>query len=72
MRVVIRRVLERAELKAVGRRPERGIRKGVTIRPKRGVRVGSCERHHVSIDSRSVTIGLATAEKRSAPSAGKA
>jgi cytochrome P450 len=38
MRIVIRRVLERARLKAVGR-PERGIRRGVTIVPKRGVRV---------------------------------
>ena len=39
MRVVIRRVLERAELRPVGRRAERGIRKGVTFVPKRGVRV---------------------------------
>lgn len=39
MRVVIRRVLERTELRPVGRRPERGIRKGVTFVPKRGVRV---------------------------------
>jgi cytochrome P450 family 135 len=38
MRVVIRRVLERAHLKAIGR-PEKGIRRGVTIVPKRGVRV---------------------------------
>jgi cytochrome P450 len=38
MRVVIRRVLERADLKAVGR-PEKGVRRGVTIVPKRGVRV---------------------------------
>jgi cytochrome P450 len=38
MRVVIRRVLERTRLRAVGR-PEKGIRKGVTIVPKRGVRV---------------------------------
>jgi cytochrome P450 len=38
MRVVIRRVLERTRLEAVGR-PERGVRKGVTIVPKRGVRV---------------------------------
>jgi cytochrome P450 family 135 len=37
MRVVIARVLARAELKAVGR-PERGVRKGVTIVPRRGVR----------------------------------
>jgi cytochrome P450 len=39
MRVVVRRVLERTELRPVGRRPERGIRKGVTFVPKRGVRV---------------------------------
>jgi hypothetical protein len=39
MQVVIRRVLERTQLKAVGRRPEKGVRKGVTIVPKRGVRV---------------------------------
>ena len=39
MRVVIRRVLERAELRPVDRRPERGIRRGVTVVPKRGVRV---------------------------------
>jgi cytochrome P450 len=38
MRVVIRRVLERTRLRALGR-PEKGIRKGVTIVPKRGVRV---------------------------------
>jgi cytochrome P450 len=39
MRVVIRRVVERAQLSPVGRRPERALRKGVTIVPKRGVRV---------------------------------
>lgn len=38
MKVVVRRVLERAELKAV-RRPEKRLRRGVTIVPKRGVRV---------------------------------
>jgi cytochrome P450 len=38
MRVVIRRVLERARLRAIGP-PEKSIRKGVTIVPKRGVRV---------------------------------
>jgi cytochrome P450 len=38
MRIVIKRVLERTSLKAVGR-PERGVRRGVTIVPKRGVRV---------------------------------
>jgi cytochrome P450 len=39
MRVVIRRVVERAQLAPVGRRPERALRKGVTIVPKRRVRV---------------------------------
>jgi cytochrome P450 family 135 len=38
MRVVIRRVLERALLEPVGR-AEKGIRRGVTIVPRRGVRV---------------------------------
>jgi cytochrome P450 family 135 len=38
MRVVIARVLARAQLEAVGR-PESGVRKGVTIVPRRGVRV---------------------------------
>ena len=39
MRVVIRRVLERAELAPIGSRPEKRVRKGVTFVPKRGVRV---------------------------------
>jgi cytochrome P450 len=39
MKVVIRRVLERAQLQAVGRRPETAVRKGVTFVPKRGARV---------------------------------
>jgi cytochrome P450 len=39
MQVVIRRVLERARLRPLGRRPEKRVRKGVTIVPKRGVRV---------------------------------
>ena len=38
MKVVIRRVLERTELRASGR-PEKGLRKGVTIVPKHGARV---------------------------------
>jgi cytochrome P450 len=38
MRVVIQRVLERAQLRAVGRRPEQAVRKGVTFVPKRGAR----------------------------------
>ena len=39
MRVAIRRVLERAELAPVGRRPERVQRKGITLVPRQGVRV---------------------------------
>jgi cytochrome P450 len=39
MAVVIRRVLERADLALVDRRPEKGIRRGITFTPKRGVRV---------------------------------
>ena len=39
MQVVIRRVLERTDLRPIGRRPEKRTRKGVTIVPKRGVRV---------------------------------
>jgi hypothetical protein len=39
MQVVIRRVLDRADLRPVGRRPEKRMRKGVTIVPKQGVRV---------------------------------
>ena len=39
MSVVIRRVLERADLAPVGRQPEKGVRKGITFTPKRGVRV---------------------------------
>jgi cytochrome P450 len=39
MAVVIRRVLERADLVSAARRPEKGIRRGITHTPKRGVRV---------------------------------
>ena len=39
MRVVIRRVLERAALRPAARRPERGARSGVTYAPANGVRV---------------------------------
>ena len=39
MQVVIRRVLERTDLRPIGRRPEKRTRKGVMIVPKRGVRV---------------------------------
>ena len=39
MRVVLSRVLERAELRPAGRRPERAIRRGVTMVPRRGAQV---------------------------------
>ena len=39
MAVVIRRVLERAELAPADRRPETGVRRGITFVPRRGVRV---------------------------------
>jgi cytochrome P450 len=39
MQVIIRRVLERAQLAPVGRRPEKGVRRGITFVPARGVRV---------------------------------
>jgi cytochrome P450 len=39
MKVVIRRVLERTELRAAGRRPERVLRRGITMVPRDGVRV---------------------------------
>jgi hypothetical protein len=39
MRVVIRRVLERAALRPAVRRAERGARSGVTYAPANGVRV---------------------------------
>jgi cytochrome P450 len=38
MKIVIRRVLERARLEPVGR-PEKGVRRGITFVPRRGVRV---------------------------------
>jgi cytochrome P450 len=38
MRVVIKRVLERASLNPVGRRPERGVRHGITFVPRRGAK----------------------------------
>jgi cytochrome P450 len=38
MRTVIKRVLERAELRPVGERPEPGVRKGITFVPKHGAR----------------------------------
>jgi cytochrome P450 len=43
MKVVIQRVLERAQLRAVGRRPEKPVRKGVTFVPRRGARVSLAE-----------------------------
>ena len=39
MRVVLARVLERAELEPVGRRAERPVRRGVTMVPNRGARL---------------------------------
>ena len=39
MRVVIRRVLERTDLRPASRRPERSARRGITFSPKRGARV---------------------------------
>ena len=39
MRVAIKRVLERARLEPVGRRPEKGVRKGITYQPAKGGRV---------------------------------
>ncbi|HLN07218.1 MAG TPA: cytochrome P450 [Acidimicrobiales bacterium] len=42
MHVVIRRVLERARLAPVGRRPEKGVRRGITFVPASGVRVRLC------------------------------
>jgi cytochrome P450 len=38
MRTVIKRVLERADLRPVGDRPESGVRKGITFVPKHGAR----------------------------------
>ncbi len=39
MKLVIGRVIERAQLRPVGRRPERSVRKGVTFVPRHGARV---------------------------------
>jgi cytochrome P450 len=39
MKVVIKRVLERTELRAVGRKPEKVERRGITLVPRDGVRV---------------------------------
>jgi cytochrome P450 len=39
MKVVIRRVLERAELRVVGAKPEQVLRRGITLVPRDGVRV---------------------------------
>jgi cytochrome P450 len=38
MRVVITRVLERADLQPVGRRPEKAVRRGITFSPGKGAR----------------------------------
>jgi cytochrome P450 family 135 len=45
MRVVIRRVIERARLEPVGTRPERVERRGITMVPKTGTRAVLLERH---------------------------
>src|SRR5215211_189189 len=39
MNVVVRQVIERTELEAADRRPDRGHRRGITFVPKRGARV---------------------------------
>jgi cytochrome P450 len=39
MKIVIKRVLERAELRPVGRRPEQVLRRGITLVPREGVKV---------------------------------
>jgi cytochrome P450 len=39
MKIVIKRVLERAELRAVGGKPEKVERRGITLVPREGVRV---------------------------------
>jgi hypothetical protein len=36
---VVRRVLERAELRSADRKPEKVLRRGITMVPKTGVRV---------------------------------
>jgi cytochrome P450 len=43
MKVVIKRVLERTELHAVGGKPERVERRGITLVPREGVRVVRAE-----------------------------
>jgi cytochrome P450 len=44
MRTVIRRVLERAQLRPAEAKPEKGVRKGITFVPNRGVRAIVTER----------------------------
>jgi cytochrome P450 len=39
MKVVIKRVLERTELRAVSEKPEQVLRRGITLVPRDGVRV---------------------------------
>jgi cytochrome P450 len=51
MKVVIRRVLERAQLEPAGRRSERPVRKGVTIVPSRGARVVQRTAPHPAADT---------------------
>ena len=52
MKVVIKRVLERTELKAVGAKPEQVLRRGITLVPRDGVRV---------VQERAVTARVAAA-----------
>ena len=53
MRVVIKRVLERATLQPVGR-PEKGVRQGITFVPKRGVRARLVRRRPADVAARTL------------------
>jgi cytochrome P450 family 135 len=50
MRVVIKRVLERANLRPVGRRPERAVRRGITFSPSREARAVMTEPPRAATD----------------------
>jgi len=54
MRAVIRRVLERCELEAVGAKPEGGVRKGITLVPRHGARVRQHAEPKVAPEAREV------------------
>ncbi|MFN2615948.1 MAG: cytochrome P450 [Thermoleophilaceae bacterium] len=62
MRVVIKRVLERATLAPVGRRPERGVRQGIIFVPKRGARAVLRERRPARAESTPAPAVAATPE----------